>query len=176
MTQNIQFPETPASSRGRQMEAFEWEGVFWRPSLPERTVVGQLAYKPADGTVLKVFGSLVNVDETLAPEVEPIRIVGVAGGRELTLHGCYHSQTNIQMPGIEVHNYKVLQVLSGAHFDSADFEFDEEAASFDQLAPWVDKSGFSLEVDTETPDDLSTTTQIRLRYDVLPPETVTIDE
>jgi hypothetical protein len=158
------------------MEAFEWEGVFWCPSLPERTVVGQLTYQPADGTLLKVFGSLVDLGETLAPEVAPIRIVGVAGGRELTLHGCYHRQTHIQMPGIEIHNYKVLQVLSGAHFDSEDFEFDEVAVSFDQLASWVDKSGFSINLDMEIPDKLSTATQIRLRYDVIPTEVVTIDE
>ena len=72
------------------MEGFEYEGVPWPAEEPSRQAVRRLTCKPTEGASLDLLGSLDEERQALQTMnvIGPgRRIVGAAGGKEVTLEG-----------------------------------------------------------------------------------------
>ncbi len=97
------------------------------------------------------------------------RIVGAAGGKEVTLEGCVIQNTSIQSPGIFRQRYYVPMVFTGLQFDPNDaLDFDKVTVSFDHLPFWINRNDFGWTAETEVPNDLSTVTKFTVTARRLP--------
>lgn len=156
------------------MDGFEYEGVFWLADEPSRQAVGRLTYKPTEGASLDLLGSLdeeVQALQTMNVVGPGRRIVGAAGGKEVTLDGCVIRNTHIQSPGILRQEYYVPMVFTGVQLDADDaLNFDKVTVSFDHLPFWINRNNFSFSIDTDVPNDLTTVTKYVVTSEVPPKE------
>jgi hypothetical protein len=156
------------------MDGFEYEGVFWLADEPSRRAVGRLTYKPTEGASLDLLGSLdeeVQALQTMNVVGAGRRIVGAAGGKEVTLDGCVIRNTQIQSPGILRQEYYVPMVLIGVQLDADDaLDFDKVTISFDHLPFWINRNNFSFSIDTNVPNDLTTATKYTVTSEIPPEE------
>jgi hypothetical protein len=156
------------------VDGFEYEGVFWLADEPTRQAVGRLTYRPTEGASLDLIGSLDEEAQALQTMnvVGPgRRIVGAAGGKEVTLDDCTIRNTQIQSPGILRQEYYVPMVFEGVHLDADDpLAFEKVTVSFDHLPFWINRNNFSFSFDTTAPDDLSTVTKYMVTSDIPPTE------
>lgn len=130
------------------MEDFEGDGVFWMPDNVDMRVAGRLTYDSANGANLSLIGALSNHDQMFSGNTVPARTIhGFADGRELTLIGCFVTNTRWQMPGLNTEKFRVGQILSGAYFEEAtDLAFDGVSIELDQLTHWVGKTGITMQM------------------------------
>jgi ApeA N-terminal domain 1 len=162
------------------MDGFEYEGVFWLAGELSRRAVGRLTYKPTEGTSLDLIGSLdeeVQALQTMNVVGAGRRIVGAAGGKEVTLDGCVIRNTQIQSPGILRQEYYVPMVFTGVQFDAGDaLDFDKVTVSFDHLPFWINRNNFSFSIDTNVPNDLTTATKYTVTSEIPPGESERTDQ
>lgn len=153
------------------MEEFEYDGIFWDSQTPDLKLAGRVSFEPSTGAKLSILGSFTEVQAVVSDRtVFRSRIHGVANRTYLTLVSCHLIQHKIDSPGIAREEYHVHCVLSGAHFTSEDeLKFDEVSVSYDQLAHWVRRSGFSIKFESPTPT-LTTVSRIDVGYAVQPDE------
>src|SRR5260370_29860496 len=115
--------EYTSPTRMAAVDGFEYEGVFWLADEPSRQAVGRLTYKPTEGASLDLLGSLdeeVQALQTMNVIGPGRRIVGAAGGKEVTLESCVIPHTNIQSPAILRQEYFVPTVFTGVQLDADD--------------------------------------------------------
>ncbi|HXC82094.1 MAG TPA: HEPN domain-containing protein [Trebonia sp.] len=121
------------------MEAFDADGVFWLPGKDAGQRTGRLTFDPAEGATLSIKGGFDNIQEQFNDQTRMRRIHGMAGGRYLTLDGCFSTGTNFE-DGIHSQSYYVNRVITGNLFaESDDLAFDKCRVTFDQLAHWISR-------------------------------------
>ena len=124
------------------MEELNLEGVFWLDNTPENQAAGRLTFDSRNGAHLDLIGSLADFEESFGEVAPPARILGVAGGKEVTLVNCLNTNTTMQVPGIVREQYKPAQVLVGCQIsDSEPLTFDEVRLKLRYLDSWVRKTG-----------------------------------
>ncbi len=134
------------------MEAFEGDGVFWLPDEPERQVAGHFQFNPTNGLNLQLIGALRELPHSFAAEVEPIRILGFAAGKHLTLEDCHWSGTNIQSPGINRESWRPTFGMAGAHWGAGEaLTFTEATVEFDELPAWISLPRIEIELSRTEP-------------------------
>ena len=151
------------------MEPIDLEGVFWQADKPDHQVAGRLAYKPMEGSVLSLLGSFDDLTEAFSygHQVAARRIVGLAGGKQVTLDGCIVQNVRYDGTGLLRQAYYVPVVLEGAHFSADEvLEFDSLTVGLDQLPSWLGQRPFNLEITSEDPNDLSSASKFTLTCDI----------
>ena len=133
------------------MEELNLEGVFWLDNTPDDQVVGRLTFDSTNGALLDLIGSLHTLEESLGQSVPPVRILGLAGGKSLTLVECYRTNTTTRLPGLTREKYRATLVLSGCQIaESQPLVFDTVRIKLRHLDSWVSKTGTDIQI---TPDE-----------------------
>jgi hypothetical protein len=158
------------------MDKFEADGVFWEAGNQERTVAGRIRFDPADGVSLELFGGLTPIDEAIeAATPREMLIHGLAGRKKLTLLGCQSKGLTASMPGIAMESFRARFLFSGEHFETPEsITFDEFSVCFDQLAPWVRRGEFQINIETPEPNSLANASKVSTALNIAPKESVTI--
>jgi ApeA N-terminal domain 1/Apea-like HEPN len=105
------------------------------------------------------------------------RIVGAAGGKDVTLDGCVIRNTSFSSPGILRQEYYVPMVFTGVQFDADEaLDFDKVTVSFDHLPFWINRNNFNFSLDTSSPNDLTTVTKYTVTSEVPPKESARTDQ
>ena len=156
------------------MEELNLEGVFWLDSKPDDQVAGRLTFDSTNGACLDLIGSLHNLEESLGQSVPPARILGVAGGKSLTLVDCYRTNTSMGFPGLFREQYRPALVLSGCQIaESQPLVFDTVRIKLRHLDSWVWKTGTDIHI---TPDEQGIGIgEIQVIHKPLEKEVVSID-
>jgi hypothetical protein len=159
------------------VDSFEYEGVFWPADYPEQQVAGRLSYQPTEGATLNLIGSFDEPDVAFRVSGPVRRINGTAGAKTVTLDGCMPVSASLQGPGVLRQEYYVPVVLSGTHLavdDSTDF--DSVTLQFDQLAFWINRSNFTVAIDTDEPGNFATATKYTIASELAPQESESTDD
>ena len=117
-------------------------------------VAGRLRFNAATGAELNLIGTLQGLSSSGAHDLlnpslrdEPVRILGIAGKRTLTLDRCLYSGATIDIPGIARERYTPELILSGAHLEEDEpLEFNAIHLELSHLDQWVWKSGTDIDV------------------------------
>jgi ApeA N-terminal domain 1 len=158
------------------VDSFEYDGIFWPADNPAQKVAGRLSYNPAEGAVLDLIGSFDEPIVAMSVDGPLRRINGIAGAKELTLDGAIPRGARLDGPGLLRQEYYVPVVLSGNHFTVQDsLDFDSVTLQFDQLPFWINRSNFTVAVDTAIPNNFSTATKIMIASEVPSVETESAD-
>lgn len=159
------------------MEAFEYEGIFWPAEKPSLRVAGRLSYQPTEGARLRLIGSFDEPQVAFNVSGPARRINGGAGGHDLTLDGCFQENANFDTTGLLRQDYYVPLVLVGVQLGSDDtIEFDSVTVEYDQLPYWINRSNFTVSMETTDPTDFSTLTKMAISSDVAPTESAMTDD
>lgn len=81
-----------------QVEAFEYEGIFWPADQPCLRVAGRISYEPTEGARLKLIGAFDEPQIAFNVSGPVRRILGLAGARDVTLDGCFQENANFDSP------------------------------------------------------------------------------
>lgn len=165
----LDAPKRPSGITCHLMEPFEYEGIFWEPSAPERIIAGRLSFQPSDGLTLDLVGSFDDLPEAFsqAKQITPRRIVGAAGGKQVTLHHCLVTNVSLDGPGLLRQRFYVFMLLEGAQFTADDdLSFESVMVGFDQLPQWIGQSPFTVTVESEQPNDLTSATKLTFTTDL----------
>ncbi|MFI9366835.1 HEPN domain-containing protein [Kitasatospora sp. NPDC053057] len=158
------------------MDKFEADGVFWEAGNQERAVPGRIRFDPADGVSLELFGGLTPVEETFTAATPRVMLIhGFAGRKKLTLLGCQSEGLSASMPGIAMETFRASFLFSGEHFETPEsITFDEFSVCFDQLAPWVRRGEFQINIETFEPNNFANVSKVGAALTIAPKESVTI--
>ena len=135
------------------MEALDIEGLFWRPGEPDQKIAGRLTFNETDGAILNLTEpfSVPTGDKRRAAftprslDKEPVRIVGSAGGRLLTLDDCQETEYKMDRTSVVRRRYYVYMVLSGAHFPEGEpLAFNSVTVRLRHMKEWVNCSGIDV--------------------------------
>ena len=107
------------------MEELDVDGLFWLAGQPDDKVAGRLRFDAANGAELSLIGYFHKLPSSGAhdlydvvfPRDDPVRILGLAGRRLLTLERCLHGGISMGMPDIVRERYSPEVILSGTHFE-----------------------------------------------------------
>ena len=123
------------------MDKFEYEGIWWLPDEPEKQVSGTLRFTPNEGAILDLIGSFKDIKE-----INKI-ILGISSnGKNITLHKCFETKSNVSVPGLLTSSFCANEVFVGAHFQkSEDIKFRELSIRYSYLDEWVNISGFNIQ-------------------------------
>lgn len=136
------------------MEELNLEGIFWLESNPGDQVAGRLTFDNVNGAHLDLIGSLHQLEDSFDLPERAVRILGLAGGKELTLVDCFRSNMSIQAPGILREQYRPLRVLSGVQLgENQPLEFEGARLGLLHLDNWIQKTGTTIDT---SPDEHST--------------------
>ena len=145
------------------MENLDVVGEFWKADDPGQKITGRFTFDSVKGGELNLEGCFFDNSEpgirtmSFGSETsnEPIRILGNAGGRLLTLYHCHRAGMSGKMgyglPSYMSQRYIVQVALSsGVHFsDDRKPEFKKVQMQFNQLEHWIGMSGIDIEEDSE---------------------------
>jgi len=82
------------------IEDFEYKGIWWLSSRPEKQISGTLKFTPDKGAVLDLIGSFKNITD-MNKMLEPEIIIGVSSnGKNITLYECFETNSNLSFPGL----------------------------------------------------------------------------
>ena len=154
------------------MENLDVVGEFWKADDPAQKVPGRFTFDAATGGELNLDGcfwehsqpGIRTISFGSEASKEPIRILGNAGGRLLTLYYCHRAGMSGGMGyGLPTHlseRYIVQIALSGGvHFyDEQESQFNKAQFQFHQMEHWIGMSGIHVEADS----NLGTTEQMRV--------------
>ena len=125
------------------MEELNLEGLFWLDNKPDDQVAGRLTFDSTNGACLDLIGSLHEIEETLGQS----RILGIAGGKELTLVDCLRTNASMGFPGLFREQYRATLVLSGSQItESQPLEFDTVRIKLRHLDSWIWKTGTDVQI------------------------------
>ncbi len=135
------------------MEELDVEGLFWLVDQPDDKVAGRLRFDVANGAELSLIGAFHqlpssgthDLTDVFFPRDDPVRLLGVAGKRLLTLERCIQVGTRTEWPGMVRERYSPEVILSGAHFEESEsLEFSGVRFELSHLDEWVSKSSTSV--------------------------------
>lgn len=130
-------------------------GLWWLPGHEANAVAGILVIPDDAFPRLELIGALHDIGVIASAPAAPI-ILGVAGGKNVTLMHCLVSNTQIQMPGLLTEKYVAHFVLRGAHFPTVDaVRFSQMEVQYDALFEWAGVSGITLRFDTDAASRLT---------------------
>lgn len=145
------------------MDSLDLEGLFWPVDAPAARIPGRLRFDVEHGAELDLFGAFQGLEGMMTDESIPVRILGVAGKKVLTLDNCYPSGSKLETPGIYRERYRPSLILAGAHFEESEpLEFSAVTVRTRHLEHWVGQSGIVLEMTEQT--DSREIAQIRLTH------------
>jgi hypothetical protein len=123
------------------MTLFDHTGLWWIPPDRETVIAGTLSFDGESPPRLRLVGSFQTLADIPRPFRPPI-ILGVAGGKEITLFRCLGVGNRITMPGIHTSDVLANFVLEGHHFETdTAVVFDAIWITFDHLLGWSGLSG-----------------------------------
>lgn len=125
------------------METLELTGVWW---LPEREdyVAGTLTYNGDSDPHLRLIGVLRELTGPIEPTNRYPIILGVAGGKNITLVRSQEVNMRITVPGIPTSELISEIVVVGAHIrDEADVVFERLSIAYENLINWSGLSALS---------------------------------
>lgn len=131
------------------MEAFEWKGIWWLPSNPDKRIPGTLSFSPEQGATLTLFGSLPSPEGDDGSE-SPKYIHGTQeDGCKVTLYKClWHrsgSAGGSSTPRYCVSTFEPRVVFKHAHFShDSPPRFKLMRISYNHLAEWARLSGLEM--------------------------------
>jgi hypothetical protein len=127
----------------------EHKGLWWTPSNPDRRLHGTLTVSPVEGAHLEVMAP-----DRCAVHGGVLQLSGIRGeiilgesseGEDVTLHGCFRTETRFGSSGFPTSLYYVDTVFLGAHFHTPEeIKFNNLSIQFTHLDQWVGISGFDL--------------------------------
>ena len=124
-------------------DTFEYQGYFWLPSTPERTIPGVVRFAKSDISV-DLLGLLVEYDLSGAsgPPFKADTVLGeTQNGKLLTLLKCTQISTNTTFPHVEGAGSSILSagyLLVGKHYASeADLQFHSLSINYLNLEEWI---------------------------------------
>ena len=129
------------------MEELNLEGVFWLDNVPDGQVAGRLTFDSTNGAILDLIGALHRPEESFDQSLPPARILGVAGGKNLTLVDCYCANASLRFPGLFREQYRPALVLSGCQItERQPLVFDTVRVNLRHLDGWVRKTGTGIQI------------------------------
>lgn len=128
------------------IEEFEYKGIWWLPSKPEEQISGTLKFTPEKGAVLDLIGSFKNITD-MNKMLEPEIIIGISSnGKNITLHKCFETKSNLSFPGLLTSSFYANIVFVNAHFQKTeDIKFKNLSVHYLYLDEWVNVSGFDIQ-------------------------------
>jgi hypothetical protein len=124
-------------------DTFEYQGYFWLPTTPDRTVPGIVRFTKSAIT-LDLLGMLVETSlQELGVVGPPIRAEIVLGqaqnGKKLTLYECTQIATTRNLPhGTGSSTLAAGCILIGQHFAApADLQFHSISINYSNLEEWI---------------------------------------
>jgi hypothetical protein len=132
------------------MRVLREQGLWWLPGHEDSRVAGTLVTSSDDFARLELIGAF-HGPQTAATLLTTDIILGVAGGRLVTLYKCVKSGSTLQMPGLYSERYLAHFVLLGAHFSSQpSVLFSQVTLDFDALFEWAGLSGLRVEYNLDS--------------------------
>ncbi len=142
------------------METLNIIGTWWVPSKGQSRAAGTLTFSENEGVRLEI-------DKSLTVGKEKI-IIGRAGGRDVTLQGCYEISSTSVGGALKITGQEYLvetAFLGVALTKTSQFRFTKASFDFTHLIDWVAtsgiKTGYSADkkftVTYQRPDDISIT-------------------
>ena len=137
------------------MQELEIEGLFWLSSNPDDKVAGRLRFDAVNGAELNLIGSFHGLPTSGPHSISdvffrldaPVRVLGIAGRKLLTLEHCKHAGITLESPGLVRERYWPRIVLAGAHFeDGESLDFSAIHLEIGNLEHWVWRSGILFDV------------------------------
>ena len=132
------------------MNRLDLDGLYWLAGTPDRKVRGRLRFDARKGARLDLSGSLHDLRATGTfhfaeyLDRDPVRILGAAGTRLVTLDEC--TNTELRLSGVTSEEYRPRLVFDGVHFDRDEVpSFSSLATEIRHLTHWVGKSGISID-------------------------------
>jgi ApeA N-terminal domain 1 len=140
------------------METLSIIGTWWVPSKGQSRAAGTLTFSENEGVRLEV-------DKSLTVGKDKI-IIGRAGGRDVTLQGCYEISSTSVGGALRIAGQEYLvetAFLGAALTKSSQFRFAKASFGFTHLIDWVATSGIKagytadkkFTVTYQRPDDIS---------------------
>lgn len=130
------------------IEEFEYKGIWWLPDKPEKQISGTLRFSPKEGAILDLIGSFKDIEDMHKDKMlEPEIILGIfSNGKNITLHKCFETKSNISFPGFSTSSFYANVVFVGAHFQKKeDIKFKKLSIHYSLLDEWVNISGFDIQ-------------------------------
>lgn len=124
-------------------ESYEAVGVWWLPSEPTQTRVGQVRYVPGEAIELNLYGSFAEFPKV--DRFEASVIVGVVDGMRCTLFDCFQVSFNFGSPGFTAAKMLAGMLALGEHFEDTDgLRFTSMSCTFENLEEWVNERNVEL--------------------------------
>ena len=164
------------------MEELDIDGLFWLAGQPDEKVAGRLKFDTANGAELNLIGAFHESPSSGAHDLhdvvfrrdDPVRILGLAGRRLLTLERCLHRGISMGVPDIVRERYSPEVIISGAHFEEDEpLEFSAVHFELQHLDQWVWRS--STSASRVIDDSGSRTGEIQIDHKPLKKSIVSID-
>ena len=151
------------------MEELDIEGLFWIPAESDDKKAGRLTFNETDGATLNLIEQFrVPIEDgrrvariPLSLNKEPVRIVGSAGGRWLTLHDCQETGRKMDSTSVVRRQYHVTVVLCGAFLNEEEpLVFSSATVRLGHMEEWVNRSGLGVVYGYEGDSNLINSVQI----------------
>lgn len=127
------------------MKELRDQGLWWLPGHENVPVAGTLVTTVDDFPHLELIGAFHEI-QCVGSEPSVEIILGVAGGRLVTLYNCVVAGSKIQSPGLHTERYIAQFVLLGTHFlNKESVVFHRVAVEYDALFEWAGLSGLRME-------------------------------
>lgn len=141
------------------MKSFEYNGYWWLPSDPQRSIAGNLKFDPVNGGSLDLLGSFKDIPD-LNKVLEPNIILGFANGKKITLYQCYEKNSNMSMlaggPVVLTTSFWANAIFVGHHFDKPeDIVFKSLSIHYSHLQEWVQITGFKFALHADKDNHLN---------------------
>ena len=158
----------------RQLEDLDVDGLFWLDGKPDDKVAGRLKFNMVNGADLILIGAFHDLRDVFFPRDKPVRILGVAGKRLLTLERCIHAGSSLEVPGMISERYTPEFILSGAHFvGDMPLEFCAVYLELRHLEHWIWKCG--TRIDYKRDDPGGRISEIQVNYSPPPKAVIPMD-
>ena len=133
--------------RGDRWKTFRGpKAEFWLPDKADDDVAGTVEFSGTSG-LLRLIGAFGGGTPMAGFEADgPIRIVGVAGKKLLTLDGCFQTAYTTNFPGGPAQEFFVARVFSDVAFDADEpLEFVGMQITIEGLDHWLGRTGLAME-------------------------------
>ena len=128
------------------IKKFEYEGIWWLPTEPEKQISGTLKFDPTQGAVLDLIGAFKEVKD-FNNLSEPKIILGISSnGKKITLYRCLETKSSLSAPGLHISSFYIDKIFVGVHFQKVeDIRFKNLSIHYSHLDEWANISGFNIQ-------------------------------
>ena len=128
--------------------SFEYRGLWWLPSAPNKKISGTLSFSKEDGAYLDLDGAFKDINELPSFSHFEIILGTTLNGKKITLYRCYEVRSDISATLRSLFSASYLFV--GHHFLADDqINFSRIFVNYSYLVEWVNKNGFMFNLKDE---------------------------